>query len=119
MRLILSRQTRVPFWKPTPASAASPAVGITSRYTTPEKFPIDGITNAGLSPKMAWQTKVAVTDAIRTWARKPLLFRSSMISSRTKVMADNGVLNAAANPAAAPDRRADGGPVWRRQAILQ
>ena len=82
IRLILSRQIRVPFWKATPANAASPAVGITSRYKIPEKCPIDGITNAGLSPKKIWQTKVAVTDAISTWARKPRLFRSSMISSR-------------------------------------
>ena len=63
IRLILSRQIRVPFWKATPANAASPAVGITSRYKIPEKCPIDGITNAELSPKKIWQTKVAVTDA--------------------------------------------------------
>src|SRR5271166_4041656 len=76
IRLILSRQIRVPFWKATPTNAASPAVGITSRYRAAEKCPIDGITNAGSSPKKIWQTKVAVTDAISTWARKPRLFRS-------------------------------------------
>jgi hypothetical protein len=63
-------------------------------------------TNAGSSPTKRWQTKVAVTDAIKTCAKKDRLFKSSMISSRTKVMADNGVLNAAASPAAAPERSA-------------
>src|SRR5580692_9139265 len=66
LRLILARQASVPFWKPTPASAASPAVGITNRYGMLEMVETGGMTNAGFSPKAAWHTKVAVADAIRT-----------------------------------------------------
>ncbi len=50
----------------------------------------------GLSPRKRCATKVEVTDAIKTGARNRVLLRSSMISSNTKVIAESGVLKAAA-----------------------
>ena len=59
----------------------------------------------GCLPRVPCTTNAPKTEAIKTLPSNRL-FKSPMISSSTNVVAANGVLNAAAKPAAAPTAEA-------------